>query len=286
MGLALPRGVHAWALGAFALLTLALALLYLRYANVNVWEGLRASGELRQTHYSETVYVESIFRTRANTWSNLAFVLAGLYAIAAGSYDRRGSTGWLDAGAGRTPPALTALFGVACCYLGLGSGIFHASLTRWGQQLDVASMYPPMLALIALLIRRDWLAAVPRARDYMKVVTIALIALVAIAAMLLYIYKWSMSSGTVLPLHVLALAACFGVDAWLWRPRGRLYLLGASFLALVAGVTCRQLDVAGHFSGPDAWCQGHALWHGFCGLSLALGWLYTRSGERQTAQWA
>jgi len=77
----LPRAVHAWALGLFALLTLALAVVFFLYRDVNLWEGLRESRELGDIHYSETVYMESVFRTRANTWSNLAFVLVGLYAL-------------------------------------------------------------------------------------------------------------------------------------------------------------------------------------------------------------
>lgn len=275
----IPRAVHAWALGSFAVLTLALVVLFFRYAGANVWDGLRESGELRKAHYSETVYIESIFRTRANTWSNLAFVLAGFYALAMAIRDRRTATGWLYAGTNTTPPALTILFGLACCYLGVGSGIFHASLTRWGQQLDVASMYPPMLALMAILARRDTVALFCLPEKKAAALSATLIAAVLCAAVLLYIYKWSMSSGKVLPLHVFTLAAFYAADRFLWRSRGRLRWLALSFLAVSAGTFCRQLDVAGNFSGPDAWYQGHAFWHVLCAASLGLGWYYIRDGE-------
>ena len=48
-------------------------------------------------------------------------------------------------------------------------------------------------------------------------------------------------------------------------------------VTLGAGVACRQLDVAGKFTGPDAWVQGHALWHLFTALSIGCMYLYYRS---------
>ena len=53
--------------------------------------------------------------------------------------------------------------------------------------------------------------------------------------------------------------------------------LAWSFAALVAAVICRQLDLAGRFTGPDAWLQGHALWHVLTSLSLGCTYLYYRS---------
>ena len=38
-----------------------------------------------------------------------------------------------------------------------------------------------------------------------------------------------------------------------------------------------QLDIAGRFTGPDAWLQGHSLWHLFTSLSLGCMYLYYRS---------
>jgi hypothetical protein len=50
-----------------------------------------------------------------------------------------------------------------------------------------------------------------------------------------------------------------------------------SSAALVAGIVCRQVDVAGRFSGPDSWLQGHALWHVLTSLSLGCMYFYYRS---------
>jgi hypothetical protein len=50
-----------------------------------------------------------------------------------------------------------------------------------------------------------------------------------------------------------------------------------SLAALVAARICWVMDVAGKFSGPDTWLQGHAVWHLLTALSLAAIYLYYRS---------
>ena len=251
---------------------IALALLWVTQSakEQNVWAGWRESGEFRRPAYRERIHAREVFRTRANTWSNLAYVVVGLYGIALGCRDLREGKG--GAYLVRTP-SLSFAFGAACCCLGIGSGLFHASLTRFGQQLDVASMYPPLMVMIAVGIGR-W---IPALRAWM------LLAVVALASGLLFYYKWSMSSQTVLTTLVgsvatLTLLARFGSSPKL---DGR--WLAASSAALVAGVFCRQLDIAARFSGPDAWTQGHAVWHVLTALSLGCVYAFYRS-EKTTAR--
>ena len=43
----------------------------------DVWDGWQESSGLRHPSYAERVRVDEVFRTRANTWSNLAYVLVG-----------------------------------------------------------------------------------------------------------------------------------------------------------------------------------------------------------------
>ncbi|MCP4639062.1 MAG: ceramidase [bacterium] len=268
----LPLWVHGIALGALVALTLALVVVFLAYRDVNVWEGWRESGGLRNPSYTEAIYEHSVFRTRANTWSNLAYVFVGLYAIAVAVYDRRRA--WPE-GSGyvvRTP-AMSILFGVACCYLGFGSGIFHASLTRWGQQLDVASMYAPGLALIAIGVG----ALCPRipAKGWPTWPALAVLA-IGIDTVL-YIYKWSMSSKTVLTTVILTLLAVGGLHAARRARRLAVRWYVLSFVALLAAWFFRQIDVAGRFTGPDAWLQGHVLWHFLTAASLGMSYVYFRS---------
>lgn len=260
----IPKQAHAWSIGICVAATALCIVLFSVYKDRPVWDGFRESRELQKPIYGERIYRDSVFRTWANTWSNLAYVYVGIYVMVIGLFDLKQPA---PEGSGhlRRRPALGLLYGLACCYLGIGSGIFHASLTHWGQQLDVAAMYSPLVALIALnldRLRPAW----------------PLWGMMAIlASALLYIYKWSMSSSLVLPALILSVGFFMALDRFRhdYRMETRWILLAAA--SLLAAFLFRQLDVAGQFTGSDACLQGHVLWHCFTASALACAWLYYRS---------
>jgi hypothetical protein len=274
--------VHRSVWVAFALLVIVLLAFSRHYEGREIWaEWIPAKG-LRQPNYAERIIHQAVFRTPANTWSNLAYVLVGFYAIALAREDRRRCpepvSGYL-----RSTPPLGYLFGAACCYLGLASGLYHASLTRWGQQLDVASMYAPLLASLALFAGRAFRGM--RARRGWPALEVwpGLVLLVGAACWLLFVFKWSMSATVVL--HTLiGLHAVAGVlDFVLARGAMPSRWLGFSLLALAAAVVCRELDIARKFSRPDAILQGHACWHVLTALSLAFLYIYHRNERKKTS---
>ena len=272
----LPPYLHAIVWGSFAVLVLVCVGISVHFKGQNIWQTLNESRELRRTAYAERIYLEHVFRTRANTWSNLAFVLVGFYALAFAYRDLRCPRGSIDSYLNSTP-TMSLVFGAACCSLGLGSGLYHASLTRWGQQLDVASMYPPLLACLIMSAGR-WLKKLKPAAVFSAIpASMILSVLLVVTSFLLYRYKWSMSSSTVLTTLIVGITCSGVVDALLSRSSLQFRWLLWSAVALVAAIVCRQLDVAGKFSSPDAWLQGHALWHVLTALSLAAVYAYHRS---------
>ena len=260
----IPVRAHVVSWVLFLLIVLFFLVFFVAYEEKAVWSGWEEAREMRDPSYGERIYPDSVFRTRANTWSNLAYVLVGIYVIVIGVMDWR-NPAQKPAGYLRSRPALGIFFGLACCYLGVGSGIFHASLTCWGQQLDVASMYAPLVALIALNLDR-------RIPAWPVWVLAALL-----ASALLYVYKWSMSSSVVLPALILA-TGCFMVLDGFRRDRRMEFRWGLlALISLVLAFAFRQLDVAGRFTGPDTWLQGHVLWHFLTAASLACACFYYRS---------
>jgi len=264
---------HAVVLGLFAAILLSLGAVEFAFRGSNVWASL--GGETpRGSSYAERVRPANVSRTLTNTWSNLGFVLVGLYAISFGWSDRRRTAPVPDGQKPnllRSTPAHSILFGISCVYLGIGSGLYHASLTRWGQHLDVAAMYTPLVVLIAFNLDR-WLPRVRGRRTWPLWIVAVLV-----TSVLLYIYKWSMSSRVVLPGLILAVANFLLLDLINRRMRWRDLLWPLLALAtLVLAVTCRQLDVAGRFTGPDSWVQGHALWHLLTAGTLACMFVYYR----------
>lgn len=267
----LPRAVWMWALTSCLVATLLTALVFGAYKDTDLWGGFVPARAFKSPGASERIFADSIFRTRANTWSNLAYAYVGLFALAGSVYDwrRRARGNYL-----LETPGAGAFFGLSCVYLGIGSGIFHASLTHWGQQLDVASMYSTLVALIAINLGRHWrtLGGWP----LWPVWT----ALAIAVDVYLYIYKWSMSSGKVLPGLILTVLL-FGVwDCLARRMQVPVRWLLGGFFTLLAAVASRGLDLIPPLSSPEIWLKGHAIWHCFTAASLACMYAYFRTERR------
>ena len=87
----LPLWVHSVAWGGLLILILILLLVGDRYRGQGFWQAWVESLEFRNPGYSERIHPNDLFRTRANTWSNLAYVLVGFYSLALAFHDRQSS---------------------------------------------------------------------------------------------------------------------------------------------------------------------------------------------------
>ena len=270
-----PAWVHVVAWGGVLALVLVLIQICHAYDGHNIWDGWTEAQEFWHQDYSERMYPADFFRTRANTWSNLIYVLVGFYALALGVHDSRrkkfGDESYL-----KHTPAFSFLFGTACVGLGFGSGFFHASLTRWGQHLDVAAMYSPLVVLVALNLGR-WNPRVNSSAGKSFSTWPLLAGLALATCLLLFYFKWSINTGLTLLTLILSVTGFALMD--LFKPRRRRLIRWAvlASVTVVAARVCWQLDVARKFSGPDTWFQGHAVWHLLTGLSLAGIYFFYRS---------
>ena len=278
----MPRAVHAFAWGGTLLAAIAVLLAAAAVEGTGPWKGWDEGRELRRPGYAARVWPDRPIRTRANTFSNLAYVTVGLYACGLALSDqRRARLASPDAPPVNivvATPALSALFGLSCLWLGFSSGLFHASLTRAGQRLDVAAMYPPLLSLLAIAAAR---ALPPRiGRRFVTGLPTwgVLAAAIVVAEIALWRWKWSMSATTVLSTLIAAMALVTVAEHLRWPGRFRSAWLGWGACLLAAGIACRQSDVARSFPvGPESWLQGHALWHLLTAAALATLYLHERS---------
>jgi hypothetical protein len=198
-----------------------------------------------------------------NTLTSLAYVLLGVWALAGGV---RGSD--LD----RPTVLLMRAVGVALVLLGLGSALYHGTLTFAGQVLDVQGMYLlGTLLVTGALVRRGSLT--PRAASWLL--------LVANAVLLATQVGWPDSRrvlfGLVLvPGIVLEALPTTTGRAWpvsATTPfRVGLGLLAAAYLLWV-------LDATGVLCDPTSPWQGHGGWHVLTAASAVLVVAhYARSG--------
>lgn len=156
-----------------------------------------------------------------NTWSNVAYLLAG---IAAYWYDR---------------DATGIIMGVALACLALGSGLYHALKTPATNKLDLVGMY---FVFAALTMHA---AAPDHARTALAMAGMA----VLLAAVAVYLVPRT-------PLDVqMGLLLIF--TAWPSAVYGDALLVFVAMVLFVEGYAAWHLDRAGRLLG--LW--GHALWH-------------------------
>jgi len=272
-----PWHVHCAVWTSFTVCVVLLLILESSQRGQNFWNGFQEAQEYRKRSYAETVVVENLFRTSANTWSNLAYAVVGFYAMGFAAVDAMRPA--LRAGDLQSTPAMSLLFGIACCFLAAASGLFHASLTRRGQQLDVTAMYTPLLVIIAVAFGRMWpwwrfpgMGTMPAWP--------CLVGLVILTTFLFYIYKWSLSSAMVLALLIVIVAGLALRELLRCPTRLGLCCLLTAIVSLGTAVGCRELDIQRRFSTSDAVFQGHAVWHVLTAIALAAIYVWSRSCDR------
>lgn len=198
-------------------------------------------------------------REPQNTWTNLAYVFAGAVVTAAG----------------RT--AAVRVLGLAMFFLGVGSGLYHASATDHWRLVDIIGMY----WTIALLALVGW-AAVFRTRFLSGAPMVLAVTVVAIIAA---IYRNDVRLAGLKPFDstyvtvtgVISVATCLFVTARRHRS-GQTVGWSAVCLALAAlAIAARLGDEPGRFwFSPDILLQGHAVWHvASAAAAMAAIWVFS-----------
>lgn len=188
-----------------------------------------------------------------NAWSNLGFLFVGMLALR------------------RPVSALATLFAVSCALLAAGSFLFHATITREMQWLDMVGTYAAIVAVIA----RGAVAA-------FGVRPAVAIAAALVADLLFAIFKWSIPATVALPLLLGVLAVPIARVTREGRRSLRAALLPAILMAVA--FLFRQLDVAGIGCLPESRLyQGHALWHLLTAASLGAGFFFFEHAPEGTS---
>ncbi len=190
----------------------------------------------------------------ANTWSNLAFIFAGLVMLPFAKGER---SLWLR------------LFGPSMLVLGVWSGLYHASFTFFFQVFDFLGMFLVLLCPLCIALER---LGRPVARPVLTWLagSLGLTALMVVMTLLH------------LPGQLLVVLMALGIvggEFAIWRqgkPANRPFFLAALSM-LVVGETFSALDVTRNFCHPDDHLvQGHAFHHVMVSLCFVFTFFYCR----------
>ena len=198
----------------------------------------------------------------ANSWSSYGFVFIGFLMIV-----QAGARGWVSA----LDPAAARTLGATAIVVGLGSALFHATLTLWGQFFDVVGMYLIGSFFLVHALQR-WRRLPERGAIILYFALCG--ALIALLIVVPEVRRW---------LFAVLLIGAIAVEAVFARPlrkhaRFGLYLGG--ILATAIAFAIWILDQTGAVCAPRSALQGHAVWHLLGALSLWLTYSYYRSERR------
>lgn len=206
------------------------------------------------THSEQAL--DRAIREPQNTWSNLAFVIAGAWLI------------------GNATLRSSRLAGAMLIAVGVGSFLYHASASRTLRQLDVAAMYGLFLVLSALALA----VLSPKLKSWME----SHIASLTVTAVAFAIVCTLFRNFRILDFKPLSLTTITAVTATLTigvllialmknlTPK-RVALTGAAILLFVIGAVCQTGDRPhGWLINPSAIVQPHALWHVCAAIATTL----------------
>jgi Ceramidase len=201
---------------------------------------------------------EGTIRQPANTWSSLAFCVAGALVLL--EMRKRPE--------GQGISALQALcFALAAMVVGLGSAFYHASLTFLGQWFDVEGMY--LLALVGVCANVDALRP-----NKPKVFVPLYFGLNAVMGVLLatipFMRRYAFFAAIVGIIVTELLVRKRGLRDWpprrLWTAIG---LMAVAFVIWTVDLTHTVCD-------PHSLLQGHAVWHVLGACATYALWRYYR----------
>ena len=201
---------------------------------------------------------DGFVRQPANTWSNLGFVFVGLLVAQPGPASSH-HVGLRD------DPAYRLSFAAMAASVGLGSWLYHASMTFVGQWFDVMAMYllPTFVALYN---------AVRVGRLGVRGFLASWLALNAVLGGLLVVAPAARRY-----LFAVSIVGLLGSEFWARRTLGTAggqldrRWLAAAVAALTVAFGIWTADLRGWLCVPHSLWLGHAMWHLLCaGATWAL----------------
>jgi hypothetical protein len=142
-----PR-VFTWPIFGTLIFSILLFVVYKLNQYITIWDKYKQAGG-NATLFCEVNRFDQLIVQPSNTWSNIGFIISALIILSIAKNDRkyykRSKVNNLLA----RYPGFSYLSGFSLLYLGLGSFLYHASLTHTFQKLDQTGMYFVLISATA-----------------------------------------------------------------------------------------------------------------------------------------
>lgn len=174
----------------------------------------------------------------ANTWSNIGFILVGIYVL------------WSVRKLFRRD---LLVIGLTSVLVGIGSTAFHLSATRAGEILDLSAMYLISAMFVVYAAKRHWKMSVTTfVGIYFLIAGLAIFALVRSGSNGIYVFASHVTVAVFLELRAFRkFSGTHNYKNLLWMA-----------IAFTVAFTSWSLDVSKRVCFPDQHIfGGHALWH-------------------------
>lgn len=197
----------------------------------------------------------SFINEPANAWSNLFFLVVGLFFIFRGLKSRRTPMGRFD-----------ILFGSIVTFMGLGSFIFHATNNFGTQMLDFIGMYFYIYFLLCISLYHFKIVSYRLAVSIFFGCVIASTALIPISKYIHFPYQLIVAISAIL-------LALLQIRGWVTDRNYPKKYLALSLGSFIVAAGFSYSDHSRLFCDPtNHFVQGHAIWHFFCAVGTAFSY--------------
>jgi hypothetical protein len=195
-------------------------------------------------HFCEAELCEWITKP-AESWSNIGFIIIGIYLLKRANVEEKKNL---------------SLVGLCSIAVGIGSFLFHATATRWGQILDVSAMM--WLLSLPLVLNANRLGVL--AADKVKLVY-GLFSLIS-TVFIIFFTKWGiLYFGFFVAVGVFSELKLYLKEREVTHYKSYFKLLGTFLFAFAIWLT----DTFKIICDPDNHIfNGHALWHLLCAWAV------------------